>query len=56
MDEQTASALLYRITQLENKIQRAMDFVSETETNLFPVKGTLKDTKGDFEHLRSFCK
>ena len=56
MDERTAGALAYRIKQLENNIQRAMSFASETQVHLEAVQGTLKHTKWDFESLRSFCK
>jgi len=56
MDERTAEALAYRIKQLENQIQRSMSFASEAKVHLEAVQGILKNTKWDFESLRSFCK
>jgi len=56
MDKQRADALLYRLRQLENKIQRAINHTSEAELELSTIKGQLKTTKSDFEHLREIIK
>jgi len=56
MDKQTVDALLYRLRQLENNIQRAINRASEAELELFSIKGELKNTKSDFEHLREIIK
>jgi len=55
MNKQRALVLLYRIRQLENKIQRAINHTYETELEL-STKGELKTTKSDFEHLREIVK
>ena len=56
MDDQTSEALLYRIQQLENAVKRAQCYAGQMELTLQGVIGTLKVTKGDFEHLRNMCK
>jgi len=56
MDKQRADALLYRLKQLENNIQRAISRASEAELELSTIKGQLKNTKSDFEHLREIIK
>lgn len=56
MDEKTVTALLYRIKQLENNVQRARDLTKEMQLELQAVTGTLEITKYDFENLRGFCK
>jgi len=56
MDKQRADALLYRLKQLENNIQRAISRASEAELELSAIKGQLENTKSDFEHLREIIK
>jgi len=53
MDQREASALTYRLKQLENNMQRAESFARETEVHLGGIYGFLECAKKDLEQLRT---
>jgi len=52
MDQREASALTYRLKQLENNIQRVESKAIEAELHIQAVYGHLKNAKEDAEQLR----
>ena len=53
MDKQEASALTYRLKQLENNIEEAESSAIEAELHIQAVYGHLKNSKEDAEQLRN---
>lgn len=56
MDEQEAGSLVYRLKQLENKVEWAERKSIETRLSLDGIIGLIQNTKVDFEHLREMIK